>query len=276
MDKNVIEVKQLSKSFQKTVALQGCDFSVRKGEIFGFLGPSGAGKTTTIKLLTGQLKSDGGDIQILGEKPFSPKIKSQIGIMSDNSGLYEKMSVYDNLLLFAKIYDIDKRCIEKVLEEVDLLDAKKQLVSQLSKGMKQRLIFARTIIHSPSLLFLDEPTANLDPSTANEVREIIKKLNAKGTTVFLTTHNMEEADEMCHRVAFLNHGHIIESGHPEDLKLKYSKKQIRMKTSQEDYTIPLDPKLLKQELEHIDELLMIHSIEPTLKEVFLTLTKEES
>lgn len=268
MDKNVIEVKQLSKSFLKTVALQGCDFSVRKGEIFGFLGPSGAGKTTTIKLLTGQLKSDGGDIQILGEKPFSSKIKSQIGIMSDNSGLYEKMSVYDNLLLFAKIYDIDKSCIEKVLEEVDLLDAKKQLVSQLSKGMKQRLIFARTIIHSPSLLFLDEPTANLDPSTANEVREIIKKLNAKGTTVFLTTHNMEEADEMCHRVAFLNHGHIIESGHPEDLKLKYSKKQIRMKTSQEDYTIPLDPKLLKQELEHIDELLMIHSIEPTLKEVF--------
>ena len=276
MDKNVIEVKQLSKSFQKTVALQGCDFSVRKGEIFGFLGPSGAGKTTTIKLLTGQLKSDGGDIQILGEKPFSSKTKSRIGIMSDNSGLYEKMSVYDNLLLFAKIYDIDKSCIEKVLEEVDLLDAKKQLVSQLSKGMKQRLIFARTIIHSPSLLFLDEPTANLDPSTANEVREIIKKLNAKGTTVFLTTHNMEEADEMCHRVAFLNHGHIIESGHPEDLKLKYSKKQIRMKTSQEDYTIPLDPKLLKQELEHIDELLMIHSIEPTLKEVFLTLTKEES
>ena len=276
MEENVIEVKQLSKRFQTTVALQGCDFAVRKGEIFGFLGPSGSGKTTTIKLLTGQLKSDGGEIQILKESPFSSKIKSRIGIMSDNSGLYEKMSVYDNLLLFAKIYDIDKRCIEKVLEEVDLLDAKKQLVSQLSKGMKQRLIFARTIIHSPSLLFLDEPTANLDPSTANEVREIIKKLNAKGTTVFLTTHNMEEADEMCHRVAFLNHGHIIESGHPEDLKLKYSKKQIRMKTSQEDYTIPLDPKLLKQELEHIDELLMIHSIEPTLKEVFLTLTKEES
>lgn len=237
---------------------------------------SGAGKTTTIKLLTGQLKSDGGEIHILKENPFSSKIKSQIGIMSDNSGLYEKMSVYDNLLLFAKIYGIDKSCIEKVLEEVDLLEAKKQLVSQLSKGMKQRLIFARTIIHSPSLLFLDEPTANLDPSTANEVREIIKKLNAKGTTVFLTTHNMEEADEMCHRVAFLNHGHIIESGQPEALKLKYSKKQIRIKTNQQDYTIPLDLKLLKQELEQIDELLMIHSIEPTLKEVFLTLTKEES
>ena len=158
MDKNVIEVKQLSKSFQKTVALQECDFSVRKGEIFGFLGPSGAGKTTTIKLLTGQLKSDGGDIQILGEKPFSSKIKSQIGIMSDNSGLYEKMSVYDNLLLFAKIYDIDKRCIEKVLEEVDLLDAKKQLVSQLSKGMKQRLMIARALLNHPKLLFLDERT----------------------------------------------------------------------------------------------------------------------
>ncbi len=276
MGKNVIEVKQLSKSFGTTVALDNCDFVIRKGEIFGFLGPSGAGKTTTIKLLTGQLKSDGGDIQILGENPFSSKIKNQIGIMSDNSGLYEKMSVYDNLLLFTKIYDIDKSCIEKVLEEVDLLEAKKQLVSQLSKGMRQRLIFARTIIHSPSLLFLDEPTANLDPSTANEVREIIKKLNAKGTTVFLTTHNMEEADEMCHRVAFLNHGHIIESGQPEELKLKYSKQQIRMKTNQDDYMIPLDKDILKQELEHIDHLLMIHSVEPTLKEVFLSLTKEES
>ena len=249
---------------------------IKKGEIFGFLGPSGAGKTTTIKLLTGQLKNDSGDILVLGENPFSSKMKQKIGIMSDNSGLYEKMSVYDNLLLFTKIYDIDKSCIEKVLAEVDLLDVKNQQVSQLSKGMKQRLIFARTIIHSPSLLFLDEPTANLDPSTAQEVREIIKKLNAKGTTVFLTTHNMEEADEMCHRVAFLNHGHIIESGEPEALKLKYSKQLIRIKTDKKDYTIPLDKPLLKQELEQMNELLMIHSIEPSLKEVFLTLTKEES
>lgn len=276
MNENVIEVKKLSKHFATTIALENCDLLIKKGEIFGFLGPSGAGKTTTIKLLTGQLKSDSGDILVLGENPFSSKMKQKIGIMSDNSGLYEKMSVYDNLLLFTKIYDIDKSCIEKVLAEVDLLDAKNQQVSQLSKGMKQRLIFARTIIHSPSLLFLDEPTANLDPSTAQEVREIIKKLNAKGTTVFLTTHNMEEADEMCHRVAFLNHGHIIESGEPEALKLKYSKQLIRIKTDEKDYTIPLDKTLLKQELEQMNELLMIHSIEPSLKEVFLTLTKEES
>ncbi|UTY38013.1 ABC transporter ATP-binding protein [Allocoprobacillus halotolerans] len=276
MNENVIEVKKLSKQFATTIALENCDLMIKKGEIFGFLGPSGAGKTTTIKLLTGQLKNDSGDILVLGENPFSSKMKQKIGIMSDNSGLYEKMSVYDNLLLFTKIYDIDKSCIEKVLAEVDLLDVKNQQVSQLSKGMKQRLIFARTIIHSPSLLFLDEPTANLDPSTAQEVREIIKKLNAKGTTVFLTTHNMEEADEMCHRVAFLNHGHIIESGEPEALKLKYSKQLIRIKTDKKDYTIPLDKPLLKQELEQMNELLMIHSIEPSLKEVFLTLTKEES
>ena len=276
MNENVIEVKKLSKQFATTIALENCDLMIKKGEIFGFLGPSGAGKTTTIKLLTGQLKNDSGDILVLGENPFSSKMKQKIGIMSDNSGLYEKMSVYDNLLLFTKIYDIDKSCIEKVLAEVDLLDVKNQQVSQLSKGMKQRLIFARTIIHSPSLLFLDEPTANLEPSTAQEVREIIKKLNAKGTTVFLTTHNMEEADEMCHRVAFLNHGHIIESGEPEALKLKYSKQLIRIKTDKKDYTIPLDKPLLKQELEQMNELLMIHSIEPSLKEVFLTLTKEES
>lgn len=126
--------------------------------------------------------------------------------MSDMSGLYEKMTVYENLDIFADIYGIKnkKNTIRKTLQAVDLLGSAKKKVDKLSRGMKQRLVFARTIIHSPSLLFLDEPTANLDPATADEIRELIKKLNRNGATIFLTTHNMEEADELCHRIALLN------------------------------------------------------------------------
>lgn len=272
---NIISVQQLTKSFGTHKALDNCSFEVKKGEIFGFLGPSGAGKTTTIKLLSGQLHADKGQIIILDDSPFSQEIKQKIGIMSDNSGLYEKMSVYDNLVLFADIYGVDHDQVDYVLKEVDLLDAKKLLVSKLSRGMRQRVIFARTIIHSPKILFLDEPTANLDPATAQEVRDIIKLLNQKGTTVFLTTHNMEEADELCDRIAFLNQGHIIECGKPEELKLKYSKQKIEVTTHNGKITIPLDKDKLIQELKDIDNLLMIHSIEPSLKEVFLFLTEGE-
>ncbi len=275
MGNKVIDVKNLVKSFKNHKAIDDCSFQIEKGEIFGFLGPSGAGKTTTIKLLTGQLQSDSGDIIVLDSHPFSSDIKNKIGIMSDNSGLYEKMTVYDNLKLFADIYGISHNQIDKVLEEVDLLEEKKKLIEKLSRGMRQRVIFARTILHSPELLFLDEPTANLDPATAQEVRDIIKYLNKNGTTVFLTTHNMEEADEMCDRVAFLNQGHIIECGSPEELKLKYSKQKISIKSDQGDHVISLDKEELIQTLKTIDSLKMIHSIEPTMKEVFLSLTEGE-
>lgn len=269
---NIITVDQLTKKFGTQIALDSCSFEVKEGEIFGFLGPSGAGKTTTIKLLSGQLHSDNGVISVLNDSPFSKEIKQKIGIMSDNSGLYEKMSVYDNLVLFADIYGIDHSHVDRVLKEVDLYDAKKMLVSKLSRGMKQRVIFARTIIHSPRILFLDEPTANLDPATAQEVRDIIKLLNKNGTTVFLTTHNMEEADELCDRIAFLDHGQIIECGKPKDLKLKYSKQKVEITTSNGIIEVPLDKDMLIKELKDIHELLMIHSIEPSLKEVFLFLT----
>lgn len=276
MKENIINIQNLTKRFGDVIALDNCSFQIQEGEIFGFLGPSGAGKTTTIKLLTGQLQGDQGDITIMGASPFDQVIKQKIGIMSDNSGLYEKMTVYDNLALFADIYGVDHGHITRVLKEVDLLDAQKLVVSKLSKGMKQRVVFARTILHSPHILFLDEPTANLDPSTAQEVRDIIKTLNSHGTTVFLTTHNMEEADELCHRIAFLNHGHIIECGKPQELKLKYSHHKIVLTTETAEKTIPLDKDLLIKELQDIDHIQMIHSIEPSLKEVFLSLTEGET
>lgn len=270
-----IQVNNLSKKFKDVSALDNCSFEISKGEIFGYLGPSGAGKTTTIKLLTGQLKSDGGTIEVFGESPFSNEIKQRFGIMSDNSGLYEKLTVYDNLALFADIYGISHDAIDKILEEIELLDDKKKLVSKLSKGMRQRLIFARTILHSPEILFLDEPTANLDPSTAEDVRNLIRKLNKNGTTVFLTTHNMQEAEEMCDRVAFLNNGKIIESGTPDQLKLKYKKNKVVITFANGTKEVSLDGKSISEALQNGDEILMIHSVEPTLKDVFLGLTEGE-
>lgn len=275
---NILKAAQLTKTFGNVKALDHCDLEIRKGEIFGYLGPSGAGKTTTIKLLTGQLHSDSGQITVFGKDPFSPDIKRQIGIMSDMSGLYEKMTVYENLDIFSDIYGIrdKKNMIKKALQAVDLLGSAKKKVEKLSKGMKQRLVFARTIIHSPSLLFLDEPTANLDPATADEIRELIKKLNRNGATIFLTTHNMEEAEELCHRIALLNKGKIVENGSPEELKLKYAEKKVLITTRDGKTEVPLEKDRIVKILEEAEDILMIHSEEPSLRDVFLTLTKEDA
>ena len=275
---NILKAAQLTKTFGNVKALDHCDLEIRKGEIFGYLGPSGAGKTTTIKLLTGQLHSDSGQITVFGKDPFSPDIKRQIGIMSDMSGLYEKMTVYENLDIFSDIYGIrdKKNMIRKALQAVDLLGSAKKKVEKLSKGMKQRLVFARTIIHSPSLLFLDEPTANLDPATAHEIRELIKKLNRNGATIFLTTHNMEEAEELCHRIALLNKGKIVENGSPEELKLKYAEKKVLITTRDGKTEVPLEKDRIVKILEEAEDILMIHSEEPSLRDVFLTLTKEDA
>ena len=275
---NILKAAQLTKTSGNVKALDHCDLEIRKGEIFGYLGPSGAGKTTTIKLLTGQLHSDSGQITVFGKDPFSPDIKRQIGIMSDMSGLYEKMTVYENLDIFADIYGIKnkKNTIRKTLQAVDLLGSAKKKVDKLSRGMKQRLVFARTIIHSPSLLFLYEPTANLDPATADEIRELIKKLNRNGATIFLTTHNMEEAEELCHRIALLNKGKIVENGSPEELKLKYAEKKVLITTRDGKTKVPLEKDRIVKILEEAEDILMIHSAEPSLRDVFLTLTKEDA
>ncbi|MDE6626598.1 MAG: ABC transporter ATP-binding protein, partial [Lachnospiraceae bacterium] len=184
------------------------------------------------------------------------------------------ITVYDNLALFADIYITDYKRIDEVLEAVELEKSRKKKVEKLSRGMKQRLVFARTIIHSPDLLFLDEPTANLDPATAEEVRGLIKKLNQNGTTIFLTTHNMEEADELCDRIALLNKGSIIESGSPQELKLKYSEHRVVITTKQGNTEVPLNRDKMIEALQVNEDILMIHSKEPSLKDVFLSLTAE--
>lgn len=279
MNQDCITMEHVGIAFQDKKALSDVNIKVSEGEIFGFLGPSGAGKTTTIKLLSAQLTQYTGQISVMGMEPMKnvSALYQNIGILSDNSGFYEKMSVEENLKIFAEIYRLPKMRIPEVLEQLHLAGDEKKKAEKLSRGMKQRLLFARAILHKPKLLFLDEPTANLDPSTSEDVHNIIKDLNKNGTTVFLTTHDMEEADELCSRVAFLNEGSIKEVGVPEELKIKYAKDKVRVLYG--DGTVkelPKDKESIASELSGTDkEIVTIHSVEPDLKTIFLDLTGRE-
>lgn len=274
----IISIKNVRKEFKETVALKNLSFEVNEGEIFGFLGPSGAGKTTTIKILTSQLLQTSGLVEVFGKEIGSNKhdLFKHMGVLSDTSGLYERLSVYDNLKIFAEIYGVGKNEILEVLEKVELKKDVKKEAKKLSKGMKQRLMLARAVIHKPKLLFLDEPTASLDPGTTLEIHNLLRELNRTGTTVFLTTHNMEEADKLCDRVAFLNEGEIVELGEPKNLKLKYATDEISILTRKEkrEFTIKNEPESAEiiSKLIRENDLLSIHSIEPNLEEVFLKLT----
>lgn len=270
MTENMIATKELTISFGDKKVLNDITFEVKKNEIFGFLGPSGAGKTTTIKILTKQLKPTGGQCEVNAET-------KEIGILSDNSGAYERLTVYRNVCFFAEISQTDKSRVEEVLKRVKLWEDKDKKVKNLSKGMKQRLLLACAVVHSPKLLFLDEPTAALDPATTEEIHKLLEELKNNGTTIFLTTHNMEEADKMCDRVAFLNKGQIVELGAPQDLKIKYAKNMVDV--LYEDGSVVSVAKDADSIIEALksgkSEIKAIHSQETDLAEIFLSLTGRE-
>ena len=211
----MIKVNSLVKSFGKQTVLSDVTFEARDREIFGLLGPSGAGKTTIINILTGQLDADGGSFDT-GAALF------ETGLMLDADGLYIRLSCLDNLSIFADIYGIPRKKAMEALKSVGLEDDKNKAVSALSKGMRQRLALARAILHEPKVLFLDEPTSGLDPSTARGIQKLIKGLCENGTTVFLTTHNMEEAVKLCNHVALLHQGKIVEQGAPAEICERYN------------------------------------------------------
>ena len=278
----MLELKDITKFYGKFCALDGLSLRVEEGALYGFVGPNGAGKTTAIRIMCGILSPDSGSVLLDGAeiRGGDADIRSRIGYVPDSFGVYDELKVSEYMEFFASCYGIDgmesRKRTEKLLDFVGLSDRADFFVDALSRGMKQRLVFARTILHSPDLLFLDEPTANLDPATADEIRELIRDLNRSGATIFLTTHNMEEADELCHRIALLNKGHIVESGSPEELKLKYAGKKVVITTGKKRTEVPLEKNCIIKALEQAEDLLMIHSEEPSLRDVFLTLTKEEA
>ena len=273
MSQQVIKADNLSKSFGSFKAISSLTFEVNKGEILGFLGPSGSGKTTTINILTGQLTPDQGQSSILGKSStnLNEEDLTNIGLITENSGYYEKLSLYDNLLFFAKLYDVPQGDLDDLMKRVGLYDRRKTLAEKLSTGMKQRMLLVRAIINKPQVLFLDEPTSGLDPSTSQSIHELIKELQAEGTTIFLTTHDMHEATILCDKIVLLNKGQIVEAGTPSDLIQKYNtarRVKITYQSGEENY---LSFSELGQ-ISQTDDILTIHSCEPTLEDVFIQLT----
>ena len=278
MTEAYIRAEHITKQYDKEPVLKDLNAKKKKGEILGFLGPSGAGKTTTIKILTGQLKPTSGDAYLLGihVKNMDETIYEQIGIVTDQSGVYERLSVYENLKYFARILRVDAGEIDGLLQRVGLLEHKKKAAGKLSKGQMQRLVLARAVLHKPRILFLDEPTSGLDPSTALKIHRMLMELKNEGMAIFLTTHNMEEAAKLCDHVALLNDGQIVEYGTPKELCLRYNRdKRYRvLLESGEELVLAQTQENADRlsELMKSNQVAALHSCEPTLESVFLTVT----
>ena len=278
---NVIEVKNLVKKFGNKKVINEINFKVSEGEIFGFLGPSGAGKTTLIKMLIGEYSITSGEARVFDVVPnkLSYSIMNKISAVMDNFGLYERLTVFENMEVFANIYNTDKKEIDKILKKVELYDSKRTITSKLSKGMTQRLILARALINKPKLLFLDEPTSGLDPATSLKIHNLLFELKKSGTTIFLTTHNMEEATKMCDEVALLHLGKIVEFGTPKDICMRHNKYNVYNVITKDNKEITFKSnKVYSKKLAKLieeEQILSIHSSEPTLETVFIELTGKE-
>lgn len=277
----MIEVKDLTFSYGKDrQALHGLNFTVGEGEIFGFLGPNGSGKSTTQKILTGILKGHGGRVVLFGEDISSAHTQEffqKIGVLFEFPYLYANLSVLDNLRYFASFYPKEQlRDAYEVLDDLEFnRDFLKKPVSSCSKGMRQRASMARALISNPKLLFLDEPTSGLDPAGAVLFRRIIERERKKGTTVFLTTHNMLDADLLCDRVAFIVDGSIVALDTPKNLKEQNSNHRIIIdylyQGRREEQTIEA-PELKAGIPFAYDEIISVHSQEPTLEDIFIRYT----
>ena len=272
---NSIEVDGLSRSFNGLKAVDNISFTVEAGEVFGFLGHNGAGKTTTIRMLSGQLRPSSGGARVAGCDIITEqdRLKSLVGVVSENQNLYERMSGRENLAFAARLYGTDPGRIDEALDQVGMLERAKDNVKHYSNGMKQRVLIARALLHRPQIIFLDEPTRGLDPVVAREIRRLVVDLSAQGVTIFLTTHYMEEADELCQRIAFLSEGRIVALDTPDNLKIAHGQKSLKATLdSGESLTIALDDESAGKQLEELvnaGQIRTLHSTEATLEEVFI-------
>ncbi|HYP60351.1 MAG TPA: ABC transporter ATP-binding protein [Thermomicrobiales bacterium] len=274
---DIVIVEDLVKHYGAVHAVDGISFAVAEGEIFGLLGHNGAGKTTTIRMLTGRTRPSAGRASIAGFDVVEDldQIKPIINLVFEDANLYERLTGRDNLAMFARLYGVPVSRADELLEMLDLTEAAKRRVKTYSTGMKQRLVIARALINSPKVLFLDEPTRGLDPASARELRELIVKLAAGGTTVVLTTHYMNEADELCDRVAFLKEGKIVALDSPQELKLKYGRRAAKVlldnrEEREIDLTSPADAQTLSNWMSQ-GRVMTLHSEEGTLEDVFINI-----
>lgn len=279
----MIDVKNMYFSYKEddNYAVNDVSFNIEKGEIFGFLGPSGAGKSTTQGILAGLLELQQGEIIIDGQSRKGLPEKAffnRIGVGFEIPNVYKKLSGLDNLKFHARLYDGETEDPMKILESVGLGDSAKQKANSYSKGMKQRLGFARSLINKPDIWFLDEPTMGLDPNTANSIKKLVKRKQAEGTTIFLTTHNMFVADELCDKIGFIVDGKIEALDTPKNLKLKYGQPSVTVEhfvdgvLKAETFGMTGGDKAKLQAFIGLHDVKTIHSGEPTLEEIFVKLT----
>jgi len=270
-----------SYSNDKKYAVKDVSFEIERGEVFGFLGPSGAGKSTTQGVLTGLLQLQKGEVSVAGYNVKKPSrtMFNKIGVSFEQSNVYGKLTALENLEFYKKLFDVPTRDANELLEMVGLENVATQRASEFSKGMKHRLTFIRSMINNPEMWFLDEPTTGLDPAIASVIKDIVKQEKAKGTTVFLTTHNMFVADELCDRVGFIIDGEIKLIDSPRNLKLQYGEKLVEVDYRKNGGTV-------KEKLSFIDEddrkhlkdivsegtIEMMHTKEATLEEIFIKVT----
>lgn len=273
-----INVAGVRFAYGDTVAVDDVSFSLPPGEILGFLGPNGAGKSTTIKMLTGQLRPGAGTIEILGmDMPGQrEEIQARLGVCFEEKNLYLSMTGRENLVFFSKLFGVRGFEPEPLMERVGLSARLDDRVSEYSKGMKQRLMMARALINTPDVLLLDEPTDGLDPVSAIGIRDLIRNEADRGAAVLLTTHDMHEADTLSDRVAFINQGTILTIDTPDNLKLEYGRRSVRIRTRQGDgvheQVIPLDESGTEDRIRDAvsaEGLMTIHTEEATLEDIFV-------
>ncbi len=266
---------------QKKKAIDEVSFHIKKGEIFGFLGPNGAGKSTTQKVIIGLLKGYNGNVEILGKnlKNWKNDLYEHIGVCFEFPNHYQKLTALENLKLFSSFYRNTTADPSELLAKVDLDKDANQRVGSFSKGMKTKLNFARALLNNPQMLFLDEPTTGLDPVSARQIKNIIYEKKKEGTTIFLTTHNMTDADELCDRVGFMVDGRLVLIESPKDLKLKHGKKLVRIeylhngKISREEFSLEnLGSNTSFINLLNSGRVQTIHTQEATLDDVFIKVT----
>jgi ABC-2 type transport system ATP-binding protein len=278
----MIETLDLRRSFNGREAVAGISFAVERGEVFGFLGPNGAGKTTTIRILTGQLLPSGGSARVAGFDCASEtqKLKPLIGVVFEQQNLYERLSGRENLAFFASLFGVASPRVDELLAQVGLQERARDKVKVYSNGMKQRLLIARALLNRPQVLFLDEPTRGLDPGAARDIRKTVADLGRAGTTVFLTTHYMEEADQLCQRVAFLDGGRIVALDTPRHLKIAHGRRLVKVLLQgaggdeAKEVTLSLDqPGDARRLSDYMaqGQVLTIHSEEATLEDIFIKL-----
>ena len=277
-----IIAEELTYHYGDLTAVDHINFQVASGEVLGFLGPNGAGKTTTVKMLTGQMKPKCGRALLLGMDVVEniESVQGNIGVCFETTNLYEQMTAIENLNLFARLFGTKSFNAVDLLSRVGLEGRGKDKVETYSKGMKQRLMVARSLVNQPQILFLDEPTAGLDPTSSEAIRNLILKEKERGATVFLTTHDMLEADKLSDQVAFKNQGKIVALDTPLNLKRQYGRRALKVKVSTddgslEDREIDLDTPAtagIVQELFSQEQVVTIHSEEATLEDIFISIT----